>query len=389
MPRRKTMRMSRRFLSPFVLGAVVLAGAVVAAEVGLRGIDWRYERGAPQRVVWSLEHDRQLAQPDDPYEFSPTQLWRPRPNAKIPWTANERFNAEGYRGPLISVKRPEKTLRIAALGGAGTLGVGVAQEDTFVSLTARLLSTRSMRCESMNLGVESYSLRQSLERYRDIARPYRPHVVLLSISSRSSYSPAPGDKTDDELIEMCRPLGPLQPDHPPSLDNDLRVAQGLRWVRDAVSGAYWEDRDFQFRLKRLEPTARRLDWPGTRRVPMKDFDGSLSLLLQEASQDGAHVILLVLPPAETGRVPPIQALYDRVAVGFAERENLIVLDERNPYLTGLADELASTDMYGADRYPSVCAHAAIAQALSEIIVRGIAVKAAQPPPPKEPGPKPR
>src|SRR6186713_232907 len=198
MPRRKTIPMNRPFLT-------------------------RFARGAPQKVVWSLERDRELAHADSPYMFCPHQLWRPRPNARLPWTASERFNAEGYRGPMLSVERPAKTLRIAALGGAATLGVGVANEDTFVSVAARLLTSRTMRSEAMNLGVENYSLRQSLERYREVARPYRPHVVLVTVSTRASYSPAAGGMTDDELIERYRPLDVRLELDPPSVEDGLRV----------------------------------------------------------------------------------------------------------------------------------------------------------------------
>ncbi len=381
--------MTRRFPLRFALYAALTAGGVVAGEAALRESDWQYYRGAPHRVVWSLARDRAMARPDDPFMFCTRQLWCPRPNARLPWTENEHFNSAGYRGPLLAVERPPKTLRLVALGGAATLGVGVPYEDTFPNLTARLVTMRAMRCESMNLGVQNYSLRQSLERYRDLARPYRPHIVVVSVSARASYSPAPGGMTDDENIEMYRSLEPAHPQHPPCVQGGLRLVQGLWWLKDAIGGPYWEDRDFEFHLKRLEPSARRLDWPGTRRVPMNDYQGSLSLLLQETRQDGAHLVLLVLPPPDTKRVPPIEAAYSRAAVEFGEREKLILLDERNPHLAGLAAELVSTDMYSADRYSSPCGHAAIAEALSDIIVRGMAVKAAQPPPPKEPPRNPR
>lgn len=381
------MPLTRPMLVRFAIGAVLVAGGVTAAEVGLRRAAWQYKDGERRDVVWSLERDRALARANDAYMFCPRTLWRPRPNAPIPWMEGERFNADGYRGPLLSAARPPKTLRMVALGGAGALGVGVAAEDTFVSLTARLLTSRTMRSEGMNLGVENYSMRQCLERYREVARPYRPHVVFLTVPTRSSFSPAPAGRTDDELIETYRPLDVMREHQPPAVADELRVVQGLHWLKAVTDGSYWSDRDFQFQLKRLEPTARRLDWPGVRRAPMPDFEGSMSLLLQETRQDGAHLVFIIWPNPPSSRVPPIQAAYDRAATEFGEREKLIVLDERNPHLAGLSAELMSTDVYGADRFPSACGHAAVAEALAELIVRGIAVKAAMPPPPKEPPPK--
>ncbi|MBL8857144.1 MAG: hypothetical protein JNL28_01385 [Planctomycetes bacterium] len=369
--------MSARFITSLTLGTVLTVGALASGEALLRRHDWRYYRGAPHRVMWSLQRDREMARADDPYQFHAHQLWAPRPGARLVWTESERFNADGYRGPLLPVERPPRTLRLVALGGAAALGVGVANEDTFAALTARFVSARSIPCESMNLGVENFSLRQSLERYRDLARPYRPHIVVAAVSARTSYSPAPGGITDDELIEATRPLDRVHLAHPPSVKDGLRLVQGFHWLRDALGGPYWEDRDFQFHLRRLEPSSRSLDWPGIRRVPMNDFYGSLSLLLQETRQDGAHLVLLVLPTPATERVPPIQRAYDRAALDFGEREQLLVLDERNPHILGLNTDLVSTDVYGADRYPTACGHEAIATALSEIIVRGISAKNAQ------------
>ena len=379
--------MSARFITRLTLATVLTVGAAVSGEIWLRNHDWHYYRGAPHRVMWSLERDREMARASDPYKFHPHQLWSPRPGGRLAWTEDECFNAEGYRGPLLAVERPAKTLRIAVLGGAAALGVGVAQEDTFAALTARLVSARAIPVESMNLGVENYSLRQSLERYRDLARPYRPHIVIVLVSTRASYSPASGGVPDDALIAQTRPFDRVNLSHPPSVMDGPRLLQGFHWLRDAIGGPYWEDRDFQFHLKRLEPSSRRLDWPGTRRVPMNDFNGSLSLFLQETRQDGAHLILIVLPGSDTERMSPIQRAYDRATLDFGEREKLILLDERNPHLAGLSSDLVSTDEYGADRYPSTCGHASIAVALTEIIVRGIAAKSAQlenyrDPPPK-------
>lgn len=378
------MPLTRPLLTRFAIGAVLVAGGVAAAETGLRRAEWQYKDRGAREIVWSQERDRALANPEDPYMFCPRQLWTPRPNARLPWTEKERFNSAGYRGPLLPATRPPKTLRIVALGGAGTLGVGVAEKDTYVAQTARMLTSRTMRSEAMNLGVENYSMRQCLERYREVARPYRPHVVLVSVSTRTSFSPAPAGVTDDGWIEAFRPLDVTKEHRPPSVSDELRVMQGLHWLKDATCGSYWSDREFQFQLKRLEPSARRLDWPGVRRAPMPDFEGSMSLLLQETRQDGAHLVFIVWPSPPSSRVPPIQAAYDRAATEFGEREKLIVLDDRNPHLVGLSAELMSTDVYGADRYPSVCGHTAIAEALTEIFVREIAVKAAMPPPPKEP-----
>ena len=364
--------------------------AVLAAglELSLRHADWSYKPHAVRDVRWSVVEDRRMLEGASLYAFHPHQLWAPRPGALLPWTSGERFNADGYRGPQLNIERPTKTLRVAVLGGAAAMGKGVRYEDTFTALMGRYVSERIMPTEVMNLGVENFSARQCLERYRDLARPYRPHVVILSLRLEPSYREAPGGTSDDEKIRRSRALGDAGQPHALRGLAASRVLQGMHWVDDALDGTYWEERDFQFQRDHLSRTMGSLDWPGARRVPIDDFYHSLSLLLQETRQDGAHLILLSIPPAPGASVPPIRDAYQQTLTEFAEREKLIYLDGRSAFLDAMREDIVKEDLFTADQFPSECGHAQLAEALADIVVRGIMAKSSAPRP-KDDGSAPR
>lgn len=359
------------------------ASLVAGLEFALRRADWSYRSNAIHHVRWSIPEDRRILDSTSIYAFHPHQLWAPRPGALLPWTNGERFNPDGYRGPQLNVGRPPKTLRIAVIGGAAALGKGVRYEDTYAALLGRYVTERVMPTEVMNLGVENFSARQCLERYRDLARPYRPHVVILSLRLEPSYREAPGGLSDDEKIKRSRSLGEAGQPHELHGLASLRSWQGLEWVSDALDGSYWEDRDFGFHLDRLAHTMGSLDWPGARRVPIDDFYHSLSLLLQETRQDGAHLILLSIPPAPGVDIPPIRDAYQQSLAEFADREKLILLDGRSAFLEALREDIVKEDLFSADLFPSECGHAQLADALADIVVRGIMAKSSAPLAPKD------
>ena len=96
----------------------------------------------------------------------------------------------------LQVERPKDTLRIATLVGAACLGVGVRWEETYSARLASFVGERVMPTEVLDAGVADYSVVQSLWRYRDLVRAYRPHVVILSVMGDQSVLQAPQGRTD-------------------------------------------------------------------------------------------------------------------------------------------------------------------------------------------------
>jgi hypothetical protein len=361
-------------LAVFVSPLLVLG----AAEFTLRrsGFEHHCEREAP--VLWSASHDKELASGESMYRFDPHLLWSPRPGARVPWTNGERINPDGYRGPQLNVERPKGSLRIAMLGSAAALGVGVRWEDTYSALTARFLGESTMPTEVLCAGVQDYTVRQSLERYRELVRPYRPHIVVLSISEGLSVLQAPSGLTDDQKIAQLWTSSEAACIAARTCKG-LRVFDLVSWVHAAIAGDHWEERELEFQRERLEPTVGDLDWPGVRRVPIDDFYHSLSELLQETRQDGAHLILIAIPRSPTRPEMPVLDVYARTVQEFCERENVPYLDARNLYIQAMHEDIPKEDLFHDDLYPSACGHLQIATALTEVIARGISAKAGKTP----------
>jgi hypothetical protein len=352
-----------------------VSGALVVAEWGMRLGGFEYTRLVQRTLQIKADIEQTGTPSPDLYRYDPHEIWSPRPGALLPWTNGERINPDGYRGPQLDVERKKGVLRIAFLGGATTLGVGVRYEDTYPALSTRLIGERAMPAECMDAGVEGFSVRQSLERYRDLVRPYRPHIVVLSITFRSCHRQATQSWTDDQRIRAARDFkgDPSQfPDRWPK----MRLLQFAHWVVDSLDGRYWSERDFEFQQLRLARGWGELDWPGVRRVPIDDFYHSLSLLLQETRQDGAHLVLISIPPGPGAYIPPVNDVYQQVVADFAEQEKLLLLDGRNAYIEAVRDDIPKEDLFLSDEHASECGHLQLAEALAESIVRGIASKSA-------------
>lgn len=353
--------------------ALLAACVLGATEWALRRGGYEYTRLADR--ILDMRGDARTRIASSMYRFDAHELWSPRPGALLPWTNGERINPDGYRGPQLDVERTKGTLRIAFLGGAATLGVGVRWEDTYPALTARFLSERTMPAECLDGGVEDFSVRQVLERYRDLVRPYRPHVVVVSVPQMMSCKQGVEGWTDDQRIRRARALE-LDPHAAGNQWPCSRLLQFAHWMKDTLDGRYWSERDWEFQQLRLAPTVGDLDWPGARRVPIDDYYQSLSWLLQETRQDGAHLVLLQIPSAPGVFVPPVADVYQRTLEEFADREKLILLDGRNAYLAAVRDDIPKEDLFQSDQYPSECGHLQLAQAVTDMIVEGIAKKAA-------------
>lgn len=356
---------------PLALVLAATAALLAAAEIGLREARFEYPRERDRAIVWNKDEDAKLRRGDGLYRFDPQTLWSPRPGALLPWTRGERVNAEGYRGPQLEVVRTKDTLRIATLGGAACFGVGVAWDETYSARLSRMVGERVMPTEVLDAGVADYSVIQSLWRYRDLVRPYRPHVVILSIMGDQSVLQAPQGRTDIQRLDRMR-LEPPSVNRGVDWRDDLRIVHLGRWIAAVYGGCYWKERNAEFHDRRLEKTVGALDWPGVRRLPIDDFYHALSTLLQDTRTDGAHLILLSIPRSPILPDVPVLDVYLKSMYDLAERGHVVVLDARNAYLQPVQDEIPKEDLFLEDQNPSECGHLQIAQALADVIVEGIA-----------------
>jgi hypothetical protein len=341
-----------------------LATLLAACEWALRAADFQHARGADRRVVWSAERDGELRAGDGLYQLDPVCLWSPRPGALIPWTDGARINPDGFRGPQLAVERTPGVLRIAVMGGAATLGVGVRWEDTYAARLVQILGQRGVRAEVLCASAEDHTVVQGLERWRHVVRAWRPQVVILGYFGVREHGQAPQGRTDSTRIAEMRAAA--RPVHPPGLRDRLRLLHVASWIRDACSGVYWQERDLAFIERRLAPTLARLDWPGERRVPYHEYVTALETLLHEIRAEGARPVLLNVPQHPSVPYDAVLDVYQRGAVEVASWTDTLVVDGRNAFVRAVAEEeIPSQDLFLGDLGPSECGHLSIAQALAD------------------------
>lgn len=345
----------------------MLASVLVLCEWALRAVDFDHPRVADRRVVWSVERDAAIRQKTGLYRFDPACLWSPRPGAELPWTDGARINPDGFRGPQLPIERTPGVIRIATIGGAATLGVGVRWEDTYSARLVQILGEQDVRAEALCAGSEDFTVVQGLERWRHAVRVWRPHVVILTLLGVRDLTQAPGGRSDAQRIELMRRDGAIRESD--GLREDLRLLHLASWLRDMRSGVAWQERDLEYVGLRLAPSANALDWPGQRRVPYDDYVKALSALLREIREDGGVPILLSVPRSPSAPANPVADVYMNGARTVAGWTNTQVLDGRNAFVRAVADEnVPPEDLFLGEMTPSECGHLLLAQALADELI---------------------
>ena len=113
-----------------------------------------------------------------------------------------RTNAQGFRTPTVSLKKPAGVFRIVCLGDSTTFGFNVEEVDTYPRVLERLLAEANpgRRFEVLNFGVPGYSSRQGLELIRQDVLQYEPDLVTFAFGTNDRFWRRP--LTDDEIIAL-------------------------------------------------------------------------------------------------------------------------------------------------------------------------------------------
>lgn len=152
---------------------------------------------------------------------------------------------EGLRArPLAEL--PEGERRIVALGGSGTFGWGVEEEQAW---PARLEETLDEGAQVLNLGVPGYTIAQARRHLARRAEAVQPEVVILTVGDTESRR-AP--RTDLTALK-------------PGLS--IPRSHTLRLSRHALAGPWAEGLLFASRSRLLEV-----------RVPVTDFEREVTAL---------------------------------------------------------------------------------------------------------------
>ena len=100
------------------------------------------------------------------------------------------INAQGFRGPEVSQRKPAGVFRILGLGDSFMLGVGVRDEDTYLRRLERLLNRSGRgKFEVLNFGVEGYNTEDEASLFAGRGVEYDPDLVLVFSGNNEKGKP--------------------------------------------------------------------------------------------------------------------------------------------------------------------------------------------------------
>ncbi len=140
---------------------VYLLVLLIALELGLRACS---PIPAPKGMHYPPTWLQQSANPRKGYEPRPEQAGH---------------NAAGFRGPEITLDKPQGTTRVAVIGDSVAWGLGVEAHQTYSAVLPGMLQARTDDpWEVVNMGVPGYGTVQIVEHFRERGLAYQPDVVV-------------------------------------------------------------------------------------------------------------------------------------------------------------------------------------------------------------------
>jgi len=320
----------RRKLLLSLTATVALFGG---AEGALRIYGFRFNAREVPLTIWNPQEDKQFDSLQALHRSDPSCLWVPQPRADVPWGSGESINARGHRGQLLELEPEDPPFRVAFLGDSSTFGWGVHQEKTFAAACSSLLTAEGVQAESLNAGVIGYSIAQGHARYRELVRPHRPDVVVIAFGAVNDHLNGPGQESDDSKMKKIAAQESWAGSARAWLRGHLRIVHWISWMRYKRQGGEAALRD-RYRSSRrqdlslLERVGKR-EYPGVRRVSLREYRRHIDELVAEVEADGARAILLSMPRKLTTEESfPVLEDYSLATESAAERLKIPLVDLR-------------------------------------------------------------
>lgn len=133
---------------------------------------------------------------------------RRRPELARSFSASFRSNSWGYRGREFSFHKPAGTYRIVALGGSTTIGMEVADDETWPARLEAMLNEdpaflqahQAQRVEVINAGNGGWRSREVLIRVREEVLKLQPDLLLLALSWNDACKGTHGDDPERAMF---------------------------------------------------------------------------------------------------------------------------------------------------------------------------------------------
>lgn len=191
--------------------------------------------------------------------YDPDLIWRPRKGYSV-------FNLQGFRGPLLSLEKSPRSLRIFAVGDSNTLGWAEVDGANWPRYLHELLQESVRDVSVVNAGVWGYTSFQGVARFKEVL-DYDPDIVMVSFGSNDAHRVTVSDKEfSDSAIRRTE------------LDRTLvrfKLGQLLLATMDRVFGRAATE---------LKP-----------RVSLPDYKENLTWIVRAAKKRNIDVVLLTRP----------------------------------------------------------------------------------------------
>jgi lysophospholipase L1-like esterase len=340
-------------------------------EIGLRLSGFLYVPADEPLSIWNPSEDRAMRFGSGMFTAAPRQLWAPRPGAKVVWGDGERINEGGYRGPLRPAGDHPGVVRVLVLGESCAFGYGVPYADTFSSRLEEILRASGRDVEVVNGGVIGYTVRQGLERYRAMGRPYRPDFVVAAFGEVNEHFPA-GGPSDVEKIEMPLDERDAWSEVVWLFRREVRVAHLFASLVDGMNAQASLERSLKFKERHYEHSLREhmgdIDWKGRRRVSIEDFVAANVALAKEVRADGGRLVLLSSPRRKAAEdSAPVLPLYTRAVEELARRGGLLVANAHRAFAEAQARGVQESDLFRDPWHLSADGHREVARTLAATI----------------------
>ena len=248
----------RSLLASLLLAVGFLFVALLICEVLLWIMGFEYTP-LEVRLIGKSEWRPQHVFKDDHFMYDQELIWKPKPNVMI-------FNADGYRGELLKMPKPEGELRVIAVGDSNTLGWNTKNGPNWPMYYGELLKKAGINSKTVNAGVYGYTTYQGVRRLEQMLK-LDPDLVFWSFGGN---------------------------------DGHYVVRTDAEWAKDPVRTSRIDEtlmktRIGQLILKVLDKHEARKPGEGYCRVPKDQYRANVLKAIQMCKEEGVQIVLLTRP----------------------------------------------------------------------------------------------
>ena len=161
---------------------------LIAIVFALTCVEFYFRGFRPQRTIATFDTQARC------YLSDPITYVRFQPDSTCVFTNSEyntsaRINSQGFRNnSTFSTTKPEKTVRIAAIGDSYTFGQGVNDGVPFPNQLETILKSKGINSEVINSGMPGSGVDWYYLTFLHYIKPLRPHMVIVGLYIGNDFS---------------------------------------------------------------------------------------------------------------------------------------------------------------------------------------------------------